>query len=105
MPEKQTLEPARKDAREGKSPSIQAGEFVREEIRHAREGKHGAASPKQTFAIGLSNGRRAAVKLPSLGGRNVSSKRRKKQSVILAMGGPTLTTRRLPSDQERPVKP
>ena len=77
MPEKQTLEPAREDAREGKSPSTQAAEFVREEIRHAREGKHGAASPQQAMAIGLSKARRAGVKLPSPGGRNVSSKRRK----------------------------
>ena len=63
MPEKQTLERAREDAREGKSPSTQAGEFVREEIHHVREGKHGAASTKQAIAIGLSKARRAGVKL------------------------------------------
>ncbi|MFY9742900.1 MAG: DUF6496 domain-containing protein [Candidatus Sulfotelmatobacter sp.] len=63
MPEKQTLERAREDAREGKSPSTQAGEFVREEIHHIREGKHGATSPKQAIAIGLSKARRAGVKL------------------------------------------
>lgn len=64
MPEKQTLERAREDAREGKSPSTQAGEFVREEMHHVREGKHGAASPQQAIAIGLSKARRAGVKLP-----------------------------------------
>ena len=70
MPEKQTLERAREDAREGKSPSTQAGEFVREEIHHIREGKHGAASPRQAIAIGLSKARRAGVKLkPPRGGK------------------------------------
>lgn len=78
MPEKQTLERAREDAREGKSPSTQAGEFVREEMHHVREGKHGAASPKQAIAIGLSKARRAGVKLPSPSGRNVSSETKEK---------------------------
>lgn len=64
MPEKETTERAREDAREGKSPSTQAGEFVREEIHHVREGKHGARSPQQAIAIGLSKARRAGVKLP-----------------------------------------
>ena len=64
MPEKETLERARKDKREGKAPSTQAGEFVREEIEHVREGKHGARSTKQAIAIGLSKARRAGVKLP-----------------------------------------
>jgi hypothetical protein len=63
MPEKETVERAREDAREGKSPSTQAGEFVREEMHHVREGKHGAASTKQAIAIGLSKARRAGVKL------------------------------------------
>jgi hypothetical protein len=63
MPEQQTVERAREDAREGKSPSTQAGEFVREEMHHIREGKHGAASTKQAIAIGLSKARRAGVKL------------------------------------------
>ena len=64
MPEKKTIERARKDAREGKSPSTQAGEFVHEEIEHIRKGKHGARSAKQAIAIGLSKARRAGVKLP-----------------------------------------
>ena len=64
MPEKETLERARRDKREGKAPSTQAGEFVREEIEHIREGKHGARSTKQAIAIGLSKARRAGVELP-----------------------------------------
>src|SRR5258708_10846418 len=64
MPEKRTIERARKDKREGKAPSTQAGEFVREEIEHIREGKHGARSAKQAIAIGLSKARRAGVNLP-----------------------------------------
>lgn len=64
MPEKKTIERARKPARQGKSPSTQAGEFVHEEIDHIREGKHGARSAKQAIAIGLSKARRAGVKLP-----------------------------------------
>ncbi|HUQ80127.1 MAG TPA: DUF6496 domain-containing protein [Gemmatimonadaceae bacterium] len=63
MPENETIERARKDARERKSASTQAGEFVREEIHHVREGKHGAQSAKQAIAIGLSKARRAGVKL------------------------------------------
>jgi hypothetical protein len=63
MPEKETIERARKDKREGKAPSTQAGEFVREEIHHVREGKHGARSTKQAIAIGLSKARRAGVNL------------------------------------------
>jgi hypothetical protein len=64
MPEKETLDAARRDKEEGKSPSTQAGEFVHEEIEHIREGKHGARSTKQAIAIGLSKARRAGVKLP-----------------------------------------
>ena len=58
MPDKETIERAREDEREGKAPSTQAGEFVREEIEHIREGKHGARSTKQAIAIGLSKARR-----------------------------------------------
>jgi len=64
MPEEKTIERARKDTREGKAPSTQAGEFVREEMDHIREGKHGARSPQQAIAIGLSKARRAGVDLP-----------------------------------------
>ena len=64
MPDKTTLQRAKKDKREGKSPTTQAGEFVHEEIRHIRAGKHGARSTKQAIAIGLSKARRAGVDLP-----------------------------------------
>jgi Family of unknown function (DUF6496) len=65
MPERRTVERARQDKREGKAPTTQAGEFVREEMDHIREGKHGARSTKQAIAIGLSKARRAGVKLPA----------------------------------------
>ena len=78
MPDKEALERAREDAREGKSPSTQAGEFVREEIDHIREGKHGAASAKQAIAIGLSEARRAGVKLPPPKAGTTSAQIRKK---------------------------
>jgi hypothetical protein len=77
MPEPETLERAREDEREGKSPTTQAGEFVREEIHHVREGKHGARSAKQAIAIGLSKARRAGVKLGSPKPGTVSAKTRK----------------------------
>ena len=64
MPEQKTIDRARKAKREGKAPTTQAGEFVREEIEHIREGKHGARSTEQAIAIGLSKARRAGVKLP-----------------------------------------
>jgi hypothetical protein len=64
MPDKETLEKAERDKRKGKAPTTQAGEFIREEIRHIREGKHGAESAKQAIAIGLAKARRAGVDLP-----------------------------------------
>jgi hypothetical protein len=77
MPEKSTIERARKDKRQGKAASTQAGEFVREEIEHIREGKHGARSTKQAIAIGLSKARRAGVKLapPKKGATSEKSRR------------------------------
>src|SRR5688572_32082585 len=77
MPEKKTIEAAKKAKREGKAPSTQAGAFVHEEIEHIREGKHGARSTKQAIAIGLSKARRAGVKL---GAPKTGSKRVKKQA-------------------------
>ena len=79
MPEKKTLERARKAKREGKAPTTQAGAFVREEIEHVREGKHGARSAKQAIAIGLSKARRAGVRIPAKGqaARKSSSSRRR----------------------------
>ena len=78
MPEQETLERAREDAAEGKAPSTQAGEFVREEIEHIREGKHGARSAKQAIAIGLSKARRAGVKLPPPKASKTSASTRQK---------------------------
>lgn len=63
MPEKRTIERARQDAKEGKAASTQAGEFVREEMEHVQEGKHGVSSRKQAIAIGLSKARKAGIKL------------------------------------------
>ena len=77
MPEKETVDRARELKREGKAPSTQAGEFVREEIEHVREGKHGARSTKQAIAIGLAKARRAGVKLPATEG---ASKETRKQA-------------------------
>src|SRR5216683_7417402 len=84
MPEEEVVERARRDEEQGKSPSTQAGEFVREEIHHIREGKHGAQSPQQAIAIGLSKARRAGVKLsPPKGPAAV----RKKAAQDAAAGG------------------
>ena len=77
MPEEEAIEKAREDAREGKSPSTQASEFVREEIEHVREVKHGARSPQQAIAIGLSKARRAGIKLPPPRSGSVSARTRK----------------------------
>jgi hypothetical protein len=64
MPRKATVRKAKKALREGKRPTTAAGEFVREEIEHVRQRKHGARSPEQAIAIGLSKARRAGVPLP-----------------------------------------
>ena len=64
MPEKSTVKKARKALRAGKRPSTAAGEFVRQEIRHVRRGKHGASSSRQAIAIGLSKARRAGIRVP-----------------------------------------
>ena len=86
MPEKKTIERAHKDAREGKAPSTQAGEFVREEMHHVHEGKHGARSPEQAIAIGLSKARRAGVKLPKPKRRKVSERTRRQAARDTAKG-------------------
>lgn len=86
MPEKETIERAHEDAREGKSPSTQAGEFVREEMHHIREGKHGASSTKQAIAIGLSKARRAGVKLNVPAPGKASAETRTKATRDLSKG-------------------
>jgi len=86
MPERETIERAQEDAREGKSPSTQAGEFVREEMHHIREGKHGASSTKQAIAIGLSKARRAGVELQPPSEGKVSDRIRKQAARDSAKG-------------------
>jgi hypothetical protein len=86
VPEKKTIERARKAKREGKAPSTQAGEFVRETMEHIREGKHGARSTKQAIAIGLSKARRAGVKLPPPKKGQTSAKTRQSAQRALRQG-------------------
>lgn len=86
MPEARTIERARQDKREGKAASTQAGEFVREEMEHIREGKHGARSTKQAIAIGLSKARRAGVKLPPPKKGQASERTRKSAEHAYAEG-------------------
>lgn len=86
MPEQETVERARRDAREGKAASTQAGEFVREEIHHVREGEHGARSAKQAIAIGLSKARRAGVKLPPPKKGTASTKTRRNAAAARTKG-------------------
>jgi len=86
MPENDVIERARRDAQEGKSPSTQAGEFVREEIEHVRQGKHGARSPKQAIAIGLSKARRAGINVPPPKGSQSSRKVRRRAERDLSKG-------------------
>ena len=95
MPEKETLERAEEDRREGKSPSTQAGEFVREEIEHVREGKHGARSTKQATAIGLSKARRAGVDLaPPKRGSKKTKDQAKRDLRKAKKGGKKKSTKR-----------
>jgi hypothetical protein len=86
MPDKKTLERALQDRRKGRAPSTQAGEFVREEIEHIREGKHGARSTKQAIAIGLSKARRAGVKLPPPRKGTVAEQTRRSAKLAAAAG-------------------
>jgi hypothetical protein len=96
MPEKATQRRAQRDKAEGKSASTQAGEFVREEVHHVREGKHGARSPKQLIAIGLSKARRAGVALPPPEPGKTSKETRRKAKSDAARG------RRGPGASRRP---
>src|SRR3954469_4035171 len=96
MPEKETLKRARRDKRQGKAPSTQAGEFVREEMDHIREGKHGARSPQQAVAIGLSKARRAGVDLPPPKKGRAKERTRKSAKRAYAAGQGRRKTRRQP---------
>src|SRR5690348_7180226 len=103
MPEHDTIERAHEDAREGKSPSTQAGEFVREEMEHVKEGKHGARSTKQAIAIGLSKARRAGVKLPPPK-EGAASKRTRKQAQRDYAKGQTSPGRKPSAKRSRATK-
>src|SRR5262245_14220337 len=94
MPEKKTLQAAARDKRQGKSPSTQAGEFVREEIHHVREGKHGVRSTKQAIAIGLSKARRAGVNLQAPKKGTTSAKTRRSAQRAIARRGKPVSARR-----------
>jgi len=86
MPRKETIERAKRDRRQGKSPSTQAGEFVKEEIDKIRRGEHGARSPRQAIAIGLSEARRAGVPLPPPKQGRTSRRTRKSAEYAYAVG-------------------
>src|SRR5712675_3339151 len=87
MPDKETLERSKRDEQEGKSPGTQAGEFIREEMHHIREGKHGARSAKQAVAIGLSKARRAGVELPPPKRGQARTKRQVKRDLTKGRAG------------------
>jgi hypothetical protein len=89
MPEKEVVDRAKEDLEEGKSPSTAAGEFVHEEIEHVREGKHGARSPKQAIAIGLSKARRAGIPLapPKVGKTSESTRAKAEQDLAKGKSG------------------
>ncbi|MER8478677.1 DUF6496 domain-containing protein [Mesorhizobium sp. M0199] len=96
MPDKKTIEKARKDKREGKSPSTQAGEFVHEEIDKIRRGEHGARSTQQAIAIGLSEARRAGVDLPPPKKGKVKESTRKSAEYAYEAGQGERTPKRRP---------
>jgi hypothetical protein len=106
MPEKQTMERAKRAKRRGKSPGTQSGEFVREEMHHIREGKHGARSAKQAIAIALSKARRAGVNLPPPEKGKVSEKTRRSAQRAYQLGqrGKIKTSRRRSRARERVLK-
>src|SRR6059058_3732366 len=96
MPERKTVEKARKDKREGKAPTTQAGEFVHEEIRKVRRGEHGARSPEQAIAIGLSKARRAGVALRPPKKGKVKARTRRSAEYAYEAGQHKRKTRRRP---------
>lgn len=96
MPKQKTVEKARRAKREGKSATTQAGEFVGEEIRKIRRGRHGARSPEQAIAIGLSEARRAGVDLPPPRKGSVKGTTRKSAVYAYEVGQRKRTSRRRP---------
>jgi hypothetical protein len=108
MPEKETLRRAQRDKRQGKAASTQAGEFVREEMEHIREGKHGARSAKQAVAIGLSKARRAGVELkaPAKGKTSSATRQKAKRDYARGHGAPAkrASTERRANASERALQ-
>jgi hypothetical protein len=104
MPEKKTIERARRDKKQGKAPTTQAGEFVHEEIEHIREGKHGATSAKQAIAIGLAKARRAGVKLPAPKKGSTSERTRKQAKRELAKAKKKASARKSPKRSQATKK-
>lgn len=101
MPERKTLRRVRRDKRQGKAPSTQAGEFIREEMEHIRERKHGARSTRQAIAIGLSKARRAGVDLPPPSPGNTSGEVRRRSARDYAVGHGTAPRRRSTAKRSR----
>ena len=95
MPEKRTIERARAKKRAGKAPTTQAGELVREEIEHVRQGKHGARSPRQAIAIGLSKARRAGVPVKPKKGASAGERRKEERDLEAGRRAP----KRAPSER------
>ncbi len=104
MPEKETVERAKKDLREGKKPTTAAGEFVREEMEHIREGKHGARSTKQAIAIGLSKARRAGVPLKPPGKGQAKARTRSSTRSAYEVGQGRRKRRRPAARRSRAVR-
>jgi hypothetical protein len=99
MPKKETLQKAKQDKREGKAPSTQAGEFIKETIDEIRQGKHGARSTKQAIAIGLSKARRAGVDLPApKKGKTSDRSRKNAPNALIAPASQNRTVRSIPDD-------
>lgn len=106
MPEKATVNRAKEDLREGKSPSTAAGEFVHEEIEHVREGKHGARSPQQAIAIGLSKARRAGIPLkpPARGKAKASTRKSAERDYRKGQKGASKPSRKRSRAREAALK-
>jgi hypothetical protein len=106
MPEKETINRAKEDLREGKSPTTAAGEFVHEEIEHVREGKHGARSPEQAIAIGLSKARRAGIPLkpPAKGKVKESTRKRAERDYSKGQSGEAKTSAKRSSSRVKALK-
>ncbi len=106
MPEKEVVDRAKEDLKEGKSPSTAAGEFVHEEIEHVREGKHGARSPQQAIAIGLSKARRAGMSLapPSRSKTKKSTRENAERDLSKGQSGPSKTSAKRSRASEEALK-